>query len=75
MPKDTPYHAAAREVADCLPPTALPCLGTLSLHLAQIASRGSREETMAAIQYIAACADYALHNWNQREEEHNNAAS
>ena len=74
MPKDTPYHAAAREVADCLPPTALPALGTLSLHLAQIASRGSREETMSAIQYIAACADYALHTWNQREADHHAAS-
>ena len=71
MPKQTPFHTAAREVADCLPPTALPALGKLSLVLAQIAGRGSREDTMAAIQYIAACADYALHN--QQRKEHNNA--
>lgn len=71
MPKQTPFHTAAREVADCLPPTALPALGTMSLGLAQIACKGSREETMAAIQYISACADYALDNWHQREGEHN----
>ena len=71
MPKQTPFHTAAREVADCLPPTALPALGMLSVALSQIASKGSREETMAAIQYIAACADYALDNWNQRQGEHN----
>jgi len=59
---DHPYHAVARDFADHLAYDQLPNLGKLFLTLSQIATKGSREETMRAIQYGAACVDYAMRN-------------
>ena len=57
---NTPYHEAARDFADRLEESDVKRLGNLALLLSSIAAAGTRAETMQAIQYLAACADYAL---------------
>ena len=68
MPKQTTYHTAAREIADSVHPDLLPLLGRVFLSLASIAAKGGREETMQAIQYGAACVDYAMSNQQPEDD-------